>query len=74
MKTIMKEKKKLLIVLLIMCIPLLGFVIFNFGNISRFFLSISRQLKLALVDVSNLEVSTLLIDISDGSIRIFLTK
>ena len=69
MKTIMKSKKKLLIVLLIMCIPLLGFVIFNFGNISRFFLSISRQLKLALVDVSNLEVSTLLIDVTDSNKR-----
>ena len=69
MKTIMKVKKKLLIVLLIMCIPLLGFVIFNFNGVSKFFLSISHQLKLALVDVSNLEVSTLLIDISDGSKR-----
>ena len=68
MKSKRQVNKKLLLVLLVIGISLLFLFTLNFNKISLTISETVRRVYLASVDVSNMEISTILIDENNNSV------
>ena len=69
MKRIIKTKEFFFLILFLMILSLSSFIAFKFDSITTQINTVARKLYLATVDVSNMQISSILIDATNGNVQ-----